>query len=99
MKVTVKVSQLVTDDGKHHRGDILDLPEEQIVSLGTSVSMIVPTVEVLDEKDVKIAELEAKIVELERSIADSGTGKEDDKPAKTDVVPKVKPSTRGRSKR
>ena len=73
MKAIVKVSQLVMDDGKHHRGDVLDLPDDRITSLGSSVERVVPTVAVLDEKDVKITELEARVVELESLLADKNT--------------------------
>ena len=73
MKAIVKVSQLVTDDGKYRRGDILDLSEERIKALGSSVEQIVPTVAAVDERDAKIAELEDVIKTLEDEIATKNT--------------------------
>jgi len=71
----VKVSQLVMDGDKYHRGDVLDLSDDRITSLGSSAERVVPTVAVLDEKDVKITELEARVVELESLLADKNIEK------------------------
>lgn len=73
MKAIVKVSQLVTDDGKHRRGDILDLSEDRIKALGSSVEQIVPTVAAVDERDAKIVELEDVIKMLESELATKNT--------------------------
>lgn len=73
MEAIVKVSQLVMDGNKHRRGDVLDLPDARITSLGSSVERVVPTVAVLGEKDVRIAELETRVAELESLLADKNT--------------------------
>lgn len=69
MEAIVKVSHLVTDDGKYDRGDLLDLPEERIISLGSSVERVLPTVAAIDERDTKIAELEGNVKTLEDKLA------------------------------
>ena len=73
MKAIVKVSQLVTDDGKYYHGDMLDLTKEQINALGSSVEQIIPTVTAIDERDAKIVELEAMVKSLESEIATKNT--------------------------
>ena len=49
-KATVLVSHLMMNDGMFNRGDIIELTEERIKSLGSSVRRIEPTKEEEPEK-------------------------------------------------
>jgi len=75
MKTNVKVGRLWMNNKVYRAGDELDLSEEQIVKLGTSVERVVNTVAEIDERDAKIEALttqiderDAKIAELESTI-------------------------------
>lgn len=61
MKATVKVSHMSTGDKDYRRGDVVDLSDEETVTLAPFVERIVPTVAVIDDRDAKIVELEAII--------------------------------------
>lgn len=68
MEAIVKVGRLWMDNRMYRAGEVIDIPEERIAQLGTSVEHVVPTIEELDERDVEIEALKAKVEELETSL-------------------------------
>ena len=73
MKAIVKVERLWMDNKIYRAGDVIDISEEQITRLGTSIKRDIPTVEKLDERDAQIDTLKAKIEELEIALAVAST--------------------------
>lgn len=69
MEANVTVERLWLDNKMHRRGDTLDISEERITQLGTSVERVVPTVAQIDERDAEIVALKAKVEELEIALA------------------------------
>ena len=73
MEVIVKVERLWMDNKIYRAGDVIDISEERIARLGTSVKRDAPTVEKLDERDAQIDTLKAKVEELEIALAVAST--------------------------
>ena len=68
MKAIIKASRLSTGGVDYRRGDIVDLSDKEMVRLSPFVERVLPTIEVVDERDAKIAELEQTIESLRREI-------------------------------
>jgi len=68
MKVIIKASRLSTGGVDYRRGDIVDLSDQEMVQLSPYIERLMPTIEVVDERDAKIAELEQTIESLRREI-------------------------------
>ena len=73
MEAIIKVERLWKDDKLYRAGDVLDISEDEITRLGTSVERAVPTVEKLGERDAEINTLNAKVEELEIALAVAST--------------------------
>lgn len=99
MKAVVKVSHLRTDDALYRRGDTVDLPEERIMQLGSSVVRTEPEPEVVEEPATEPegdAVAEESAAEIEAVVEEKTVGPDDD----ADVEePNPKPAGRGRKKR
>jgi len=69
MEVNVTVERLWMDNKMYRRGDLLDISEERVAQIITSVERVVPTVVQIDERDAEIGILKAKVEELEIALA------------------------------
>ena len=73
METIVKIGRLMFGNKLYRTGDMLDISEDEIARLGSSVERDVPTVEKLDERDTQIDTLKAKVEELEIALAVAST--------------------------
>lgn len=71
-KAIVKVSHLEMDDTMYRHGDVVELTDGQMETLAPFVDRVVPTVEVIDDRDAKIVELESTV----KTISGANTAKD-----------------------